>query len=274
MASKMYDDKKQIIEERKKKRIEDATVKCDNAVSAGKQGRAAKNKGLILGAGIFVFPAAWVVLGLIGMALFINLGPVGLGILAALLVLWLVSTTAIGAVSQHKIKAKAESGIHSAREIKRREISRAESDYQKEMKQLDAWYADYEENVKKQADQYCGGTEAPRLASKMEHQYEQMIHTGRRDTTKKVVEVRFDYSVLCDRIIYLSHSVIDFEQERLNPLQSGLQCEALAQALARVIKGSLKQKYPNDQVKISHNDASVSLYYTGVNPNYVPKRNI
>lgn len=274
MASTMYNQKKQTIEDRKKKRLEDAALKYTEEKVQADKGRRPANNGFYIGMAPFVTGVGWGIIVVLALVAYTWAGPLGIIGATVLLGLWFAGATIIGIYVSLRSNKKADKAISVAREERRRVSENINQDYQKELKQLELWYQNYKENVKQQAKKYAGGTEAPRLAQKMGYQFEQMIETIRRDPVVKMIEVDFDYSVGLDKIFFLSNSVIDFEQERLNSLQSAQQCEALAQALARLMKKNVLNKYPQGQIQISHDDASVQMHYTGINPNHVPKRNI
>lgn len=276
MASNMYDEKKQIIEEKRKRLIDEAILKHEDIVKKSNKDRRTFWDGAALVFFPFFFPVfRWV-------ALVVILGIcAGTGIIGTIVVVVLLLGSAIGlgVYMSFNSNNKADIAIRNSGTIKRDTINKIEKNYRDELSRLNSWYSNYEQNVKKLADQYRSGTEAPKLAQRMEGQFIHLIDNARRDPRIKVIDVDYDYTVHQDRITYGSQlnyafQEIDFEQERLNPLQSELQCEALAQAIARMIITNFKRKYPSDNVSIKHNDAMVFMHYTGINPNYIPKRNI
>lgn len=173
------------------------------------------------------------------------------------------------ALAQEKSEAlqKDEKAYHNT-------VANINTKYHREMQQLDAWYQQYQEEVKKTAKQYAVGFEAPKLADRLAGSFSGMIDAVQNDVTVQVVDVTFEYSVYRDSISYGSYGTINFNAERLNPLTSDLQCEALARALYQFIKKNITIKYPQGKINMSHEDAYVRLCYTGVNTRYVAKRNI
>lgn len=271
MASQIYDGKKQIIEDKRIKRKDEAVQKCTDIVQKSNKNRL--SIGVSIAEGFYV--SKWLLIAVVVICALTESIEVG----AFALVLWFCGTVGVSIYLSYRSNNKADREVINARTEEKRTIDNIEKDYQNELNQLDLWYKNYEENVKNQAQKYCNGTEAPKLAQRMEEQFERLINDARRDPKIKVIDVDYDFIVGKDQIDCglnrtYAFPAINFEQERLNSLQSDIQCEALAQAIARMIKASFKKKYPNDNVSIKHDDASVYMHYTGINPKYVPKKNI
>lgn len=145
--------------------------------------------------------------------------------------------------------------------------------------------AAYDSDVKAFHDQVMRNTK--NIHGMAEHcvmMFERMISHSDNRSHKAFVEADLNYIVKRDGIIYIYDKSkyqnplddYDFDVNRFRRLTTDAQCEGLAQALARMIVGRMRQKYPPNSIhiKVSHNDANVTLHFAGNNPNYVPPKDI
>lgn len=269
MASTIYDNKKSAIDERYHTALAKAEDVYKKNVEWHKGMVTATKKGFWLkhysGMG-FLMLIAVLALGFLVPGIGTIVGVIGGAVIV-------VNNIAGMYLDKEALKKEKKEALENDEKAYHNTVANINTKYHREIQQLDAWYQQYQDEVKNTAKKYANGAEAAKLADRLAGSFSGMIDAVQNNVTVQVVDVTFEYNVYRDSISYGSYGTINFNAERLNPLTSDMQCEALARALFKFIKMNISTKYPQGKINLQHDDAKVWLRYTGVNTRYVAKRN-
>lgn len=269
MASTIYTNKKNVIEQNRKRKQDEADAYFRQRRADSEKDGGASVVSLCMGAVLLTGPGiaiAIIVCVLVGIYC-------GIPVMIAIIVLYATIAFGLKAIDALRKEKRANQVCRQEMENRQKKYEQIEKEYNQEVMQLDNWYKAYQADVKKMAEQYFNGQVVSSLATQMQSQFKQMIEDKEYNYTINIVNVDYSYSVFPEQIT-CPNRTISFEIERINSLQNSIQCEALANALARTIKMYILQHRPNATIKIEHDDADVTIHYSGVNPHFIPKKNI
>ena len=165
-------------------------------------------------------------------------------------------------------------------------IKNTEAKMQQQMQdEIAQMYRDSEEKTRREIKEYDETVaqyakkilmSASKISAMTDHaveMFQRMISHADDGAYNSFIEVDFIYEVLRSEIKYYYESQYanprdsySFKKGMFRDLETAAECEGLAQALAKIIIVKMKELYQTANIKVSHEDAKVTLHFRCANP--------